>query len=275
MKTLYISDLDGTLFDKDVKLSDFTVETINSLIDRGLCFSVATARTAATCDCLLEKLDLNVPIVLMNGVLVYDLKKKKYIKKEYLTKDKRNVILSAMRRVGQSGFMYTLDDDTLGTYYEELSNEAMQEFAEERISKYGKKFTKTDSLEAVTADTIYFCYMDSFEKIHRLYDELKGIEGIRIEKYEDIYSSDGLWYMEVFCSTASKYNAVKFLRNEYSFEKVISFGDNLNDIPMFEASDESCAVANAKDAVIEKATRVIGANTDDGVARWILKNYKS
>ena len=43
MKTLYISDLDGTLLNPNAELSAYTKDTLNRMIADGLCFSVATA----------------------------------------------------------------------------------------------------------------------------------------------------------------------------------------------------------------------------------------
>ena len=89
--------------------------------------------------------------------------------------------------------------------------------------------------------------------------------------YKDIYSDD-FWYLEIFSETASKYNAIQFLRQKYGFEKLVCFGDNLNDLPMFDGCDEGYAVANAKPELKERATAVIGSNTEDGVARFLDKN---
>ena len=50
-----------------------------------------------------------------------------------------------------------------------------------------------------------------------------------------------------------------------------SFGDNLNDISLFEACDECYAVSNAKDEVIRRADGVIGANTADSVVIFIAE----
>ena len=50
MKTLYISDLDGTLFNKSKKISIFTADVINKCIEEGMLFSVATARMPYGCD---------------------------------------------------------------------------------------------------------------------------------------------------------------------------------------------------------------------------------
>ena len=44
-KILFISDLDGTLLDKNSMLSEYTKNALNELISQGVYFSVATRRT--------------------------------------------------------------------------------------------------------------------------------------------------------------------------------------------------------------------------------------
>lgn len=44
-KTLYVSDLDGTLMKNDETLSPETVQMINELVEKGLDFTFATARS--------------------------------------------------------------------------------------------------------------------------------------------------------------------------------------------------------------------------------------
>lgn len=48
MKTLYVSDLDGTLLRKNETLSTYTIKTINTLTASGMLFSYATARSLNT-----------------------------------------------------------------------------------------------------------------------------------------------------------------------------------------------------------------------------------
>lgn len=271
-KTLYISDLDGTLLLPNATLSDYTVTTLNCLIEKGLFFSVATARTAATCDLLLDKVNLNMPIILMNGVLIYDFQKKRCIKKELLDETAKSQVIAALKKLNLSAFMYGLDGDILVTYYDRITSNAMHNFYDERVGKYGKKFTHIDNLTMASSDIIYFCCLDSKENIERLYDEVSKIEGLRVEKYPDIYSTDHTWYVEIFSINASKHNAVKYLRTEYNFDNVVCFGDNLNDLPMFEASNKRIAVRNANSKVKEKADEIIGANDEDGVAKWLFEN---
>ncbi|MCI6771359.1 MAG: HAD hydrolase family protein, partial [Oscillospiraceae bacterium] len=48
MKTLYLTDLDGTLLNDSGVLSERSVKILNELLDEDVCFTVSTARTYAT-----------------------------------------------------------------------------------------------------------------------------------------------------------------------------------------------------------------------------------
>ena len=56
--------------------------------------------------------------------------------------------------------------------------------------------------------------------------------------------------------------------------KVVSFGDAVNDIAMFQISDECDAVENARDELKHHATAVIGDHDEDAVALWLKAHYK-
>jgi len=71
---------------------------------------------------------------------------------------------------------------------------------------------------------------------------------------------------------ATKAEAVRKLKRLWDCDKVVSFGDAVNDIPMFEASDECYAVENAVDELKAIATGVIESNESDGIAKWLKRN---
>lgn len=56
MKTLYVSDLDGTLLRKNETLSSYTIKIINALTSSGMLFSYATARSLNTAKKVTEAL---------------------------------------------------------------------------------------------------------------------------------------------------------------------------------------------------------------------------
>ena len=73
---------------------------------------------------------------------------------------------------------------------------------------------------------------------------------------------------------ANKSLAAKYLKESLKADKLICFGDNLNDVPLFKFADEKYAVKNAYDELKKLATGIIGSNNEDGVAKF-LENHIS
>jgi len=271
-KTLYITDLDGTLLNEQAELSEYTTNTLNRLINEGMNFSIATARTGATSFKLLKDIKLNQPLVLMNGVLIYDMESGHFVKKAVINDKALKQINNAIIKTGQAGLMYGFVGDQMTTYYKTLEIKPLREFVEERIQKFNKKFVKVNDFCDVDADIIYFTFLNTKENIIKIHNELKDISDIQCVYYPDIYSND-LFYLELTNIYASKYSGITYLRENYGYTKIIGFGDNLNDIPLFEACDEAYAVSNAKEEVKAAATAIIGANTEDGVVKWLERKW--
>lgn len=273
MKNLYISDLDGTLLHPEIKLTNHTITVLNDLIDRGMNFTVATARSIASAQTMLKDVKITVPIVLMNGVCIYDLSKNAYIKVETLPIRSINILIELIKKHHLKGFAYTIKNDIMSTYYEELNTPALQNFYEERVESYNKRFYQIKDFALLSEEPlIYFTLLDQKEMLEPVFRALQSIPEFNCAFYKDNYSPD-LWYLEVFSKTASKYHAVSFLRNNLDYDHIVCFGDNLNDLPLFKASDTKIAVGNAVPELKEQADHVIGTNLEDGVAAWLKKNY--
>lgn len=271
---LYISDLDGTLLNLQAEITQKTRDTLNELINQGMSFSVATARTLATVRQMLDGIAINIPIILMNGVCVYDLQKGHYVKIENIDPAAAEKMLAAVREHDMDGFLYSLEDDKLSTHYEKITSPQGRKFLEERVHRFGKKFTRVEDFKSCLGkNIIYYSISDTVEKLTPFYNDLMQIKDIHVKIYRDVYHED-LWYIEVCSPRASKYNALKFLRSSFGFTRITCFGDNLNDLPMFQASDIRCAVANAKTEVKAAADIIIDSNSEDGVAKWLLHNAR-
>ncbi len=274
MNKLYISDLDGTLLNSKIELSTYTIDTINELKKQGLQFTIATARTAASASRILEPLDLDIPVILMNGVIVYHLKTKEYLKINALPYKHYDTIVDVLKKNNLTGFVYEVKDNKLSTYYETLESNAMKEFHDERVTRYDKVFTKVNNLyEIKSPNIIYFALLDKKEALLPAYYALKDIPELSIAFYKDIYSSEDIYYLEIFSDKATKYNGVKYLQENYHYDYIIGFGDNLNDLPLFNACNETCAVENAKNELKSIANYIIESNEENGVAKFINKHF--
>ena len=71
-KILYVSDLDGTLLRNDEKTSPYTNSVINLLVERGLFFSYATARSFVTASKVTNGINAKIPVIVYNGAFIID-----------------------------------------------------------------------------------------------------------------------------------------------------------------------------------------------------------
>lgn len=276
MKTLYVSDLDGTLLQPNVELSKRTITILNELIAQGMLFTVATARSIASVGPILKDVTINLPVILMNGVCIYDLSKGKYLNVETFGKESTELLLSIISKYKLKGFAYTMKDGIMSTYYEELSNRALRDFHDERVKLYQKPFQKLDDFKELSEEPlIYFTIMDVKENLEHIYPVVEQSPDLNCVMYKDNYTTD-IWYLEIYSKNASKYHAVQYLRNYLNVDSITCFGDNRNDLPLFEACDRKIAVENAVEELKKKADRIIDRNTNDGVAVWLKLNaFKS
>ena len=103
-----------------------------------------------------------------------------------------------------------------------------------------------------------------------IYNELKNDSQYKVIFQQELYREE--YWLEIVPSVVSKANAIKELKQILAVDKIVCFGDAINDIEMFDVADECYAVNNAVDQLKEKATQVILGNDQDGVAKWLLKH---
>ena len=272
---LFVTDLDGTLLNSNKEVSIKSTEILNKLIDNGVNFTVATARTPATVVDLLQDVNLKLPAVLMNGVLLYDIKEEKYINIKEIGKDTVDKVFDVLNKFDKNAMVYGIRNNHLCVYHKEFEYSWEYNFYKERADRKQKTFLKVENYQECINESkiINFIVFDKYEKIKGIYEELKKIDEISVEYYEDIYEK-GCYFLEAYSAEASKANGIKLLSDYIEHDKLICFGDNLNDIPMFELADECYATANAVERVKEISTDVIGSCDEDGVALFMEKKLK-
>lgn len=265
---LYISDLDGTLLDNNAKLSPYTISSLNKLISKGLNFSAATARTPATVVPLLSKLNLHLPVIVMNGAAIYDLKKETYITYNPINEASVSQINKILEDNYASVFAYTISNNHINAYYNNLNNDVQKNFMNDRIGSPYKTFIKSKLPN--NSNVLYFLLLEKKDLVMNIYDKIQNISGIYSVAYEDVYNKD-FYNLEIYSDKSSKANAIKEIMAQYNFDRLISFGDNLNDLPMFKISDECYAVNNGNTQLKSISTNIINSNNNDGVVKYLEK----
>lgn len=267
MKTLYVSDLDGTLLRPDETLTPFTVQTINSLVEKGLLFSYATARSIITASRVTRGLSNHIPVILYNGAFIRRPGTGELLASNFFGNEFASVLDDLIvHRVYP--IVYSLDNGIEKyRYWDEMSTQGMKFFNNSRAGD--PREMPVHCAEALYADApFYMTCIDTTEKLAPVYDKYK--DRFHCVLHHDIYS--GNQWLEIMPKSASKSNAVHQLKRILGCDRVVVFGDGKNDIDMFQMADECYAMDNAVAELKEIATDIIDSNNNDGVAKWLLQN---
>ena len=270
MKTLYVSDLDGTLLTPDCKISQFTADTINRLVNSGMMFSFATARSRNTALKVTSGINCRLPIIVYNGVFTVDYKSGKILMCDFFGGGEKE-ILPALLDAGISPIVYSFDGKKERfTYLPGTLSEGAAEFVATRNGDSRKTPAQNES-DLWHGDIFYFTCIDSAEKLSPLYEKFK-------DKYRCLYQRDiytGRQWLEIMPKGATKAIAALKLKKALGCDKLVAFGDSENDIELFAEADKCYAVSNAVEKLKEMSTTVIGSNSGDGVARFLLEKFES
>lgn len=275
MKTLYITDLDGTFLNENGIVSEKSRQIVNSLSQKGMLFSVATARSIMTARELLAGLQINAPIVLMNGVFLFDLNKNQVVSFHEISHCTFSEVVSVFAKNGKSPMLWLYGDDgLLSVQYTQLELQVNRDFYENRKDSFEGRFYKTATLSIPKGQhAVYINLVDTFDALQPIAEALKSVTGAAFAFYRDTYTD--YWFLEVYSADASKANGAGEIKNIVHADRITAFGDNFNDLTLFSVADEKYAVENAVTELKSQANAVIESNCADGVAKFLLQNFKA
>ena len=268
MKTLYVSDLDGTLLRSNETLSEYTSQTINQLVEEGMLFSYATARSYNTAHKVTKGFHAKIPLIVYNGAFVKDNVTGEILLSYDFSDDIFQVLDDLLAHHIYPIVYYTVQQEEKFSYIKDKSTEAMKAFLNTRKGD-SRDCPINHEKEFYQKHIFYITCIDEEEKLLPFYGKYQ--DQYRCIFQKDIYTNEQ--WLEIMPKEASKSNAIMQLKDYRHCDKVVVFGDGLNDIDMFEKADESYAVKNAHPQLKQLASGVIDSNDEDAVAKWLLLHY--
>lgn len=273
MKTLYVSDLDGTLLNNESKVSETSDRILSELTAKGALITAATARTPATVVPLLGNCLTNVPYIVMTGAATFNPASLTYNNIVALNVEKVAEAAYIFASYDVNPFFYHLDDrNMLTAFHAPAMTPLERRFYEERTNSALKHFTFNPILPQGGKYPLIFAIGET-EKIEPLADEFRMTGNFQVSFYPDL-TAEGNSMIELFATGVSKALATTLVAGQTGVERIVAFGDNLNDLSLFEVADVAVAVANAHPEVRRVADIVIGSNDEDSVARFIAQDFE-
>lgn len=256
---LVVSDVDGTLVTRDKRLTPRARAAIDALRQRGVAFTIISARPPLGVHKLIERLDLAGPVGAVNGgaLIRSDLT---IVERKFVDPEAARIAVAFLRAQGIDAWLFTETDwflrDPDGAHVEherktlDMPFRQVEEFDDDEYHHV---------LKVVGAS-------HDHPHLGRCETALQAKLGPTASA-----TRSQAYYLDVTHPEAVKGNGLAGLARllGLSVELVMALGDGTNDISMLQRAGFSAAMANGSDAVRASASVVTDDCDDDGFAKAV------
>ncbi|HEX5661539.1 MAG TPA: HAD family hydrolase [Polyangiales bacterium] len=277
MTKLFVSDVDGTLVDRRAQLSARSRKGLHALLERGLPFTVASARSAFSLSVMLAGLPLRLPVIEFNGAFLTELATGKRAFVRAIDRALCDDIYERGHRLGLAPFVSSFDGKRDLLYAGPPANEGMNWYLDERIAFRDPRLERVDDVRVgLRYATVCMTFIAREQTLRPLFEALEAAypTRLRLNFYENHYSPGWHWLsVHDFLSTKAHALAVLCEQVGVPLSDLTVFGDEQNDIPMFEIAGRAIAVGNAHPALRPLAHEIIADHEQDSVVEYLERNY--
>ena len=267
---IFASDLDGTMLDKNARLSRENIEAIKKICKTGAHFIPVTGRAYSELPNEIKEMPEISYIINSNGASVYNTKTKTahttYIKADAIQKiieitAKYECLIGAHsdnRLLGsaKNGCEDVFDYYNINRLYKEVMLPVLTPVDD----------IEQELLSGTPAEMLAIFFREQAE-LEKCVNELKKIEGIAV-------TSSGGGNVEIIDASVNKGATLKNVAAVLGVKpsEIIAAGDNYNDISLTYTAGLSLAVSNGVAELIKAADKTICSN-EENVAAYVYKNF--
>ena len=252
---LIACDLDGTLLNDKKEIGNYTKEILNKLInDYKIELILSSGRGFDGVKKYNDVLGNNNCSIIMNGSNIVD-NNGKILYRKSLEEDISKIVIKLAEKY-----------DVCVHFFNDL------QYTVSRDDFYIKSYIQIEKTREITVGIENIKYY-KFDKII-IFGERETLNKLKIDIDSNLdvnccFSGDTL--LEVMCKGVSKGNALKWICDNkgISFDNIVAFGDNFNDIEMIEYAGVGVAMYNAEDELKQKADYIALSNNEEGVGKFL------
>ena len=244
---LFVSGIDDTILNSGSRLTPYNKVELNRLIENGANFTISTIRTPASVREALEGVNLKLPIIAMDGAVLYDMEENSFLMKYQMSDSQADKMSTFLDDIGITYFTNTVVDDLLVIYYQNLENEAEQGIYERYRKSPYRNYVKVE--HPICSNVVYFLVIEKKEKTEQLYQQLMEQEwasDFRIV-LADSMNYPGYAHIKIYHKQATREHMLQNLEALLDIEKTVTFGSIEGKYDVFIAnSDRNIMVKELK-----------------------------
>lgn len=260
MKRIIFLDLDGTLLTTDKQILEESKEAIKRAKEANIEVAICSGRQLNSVKRYKDDACSGRYIICANGAEIIDVENNNVLSVIEIPEEVVYYLYEIVKR--EEAVIRV--DTKYGRYISDIGYGLLEELS---LDKLDRNIVDENILQISIGAT-------EESKIDRIIEEVKKVPGIKVENKfcVDLYKEkEPLWIINIINNAASKGNAInglcRFLK--INIEDAVCFGDDLNDISMFNTVGYPIAMGNAHEVIKEKAKEIIGNNDEPSIAKKI------
>ena len=273
-------DLDGTTLLPDGVLGIRTRDCLRKLIDRGMHIIISTGRAVESSEKYRSAMGAEGPMVFFNGAEVVDVPSGKLLYANLINMEVVDFGVSIARELGIHYQVYL----PAGISPDTGKNDPNQKWGTLIIDKdcpesdYYSKHTSIvpviKDLKHIAALPLQGCIKGMYVVDPSMHDEVRKRMKDRFGDKISVLRSYPT-FLEIINAGVSKGEGLKIAMQHRGLktDEVIAFGDEENDLPMFNVVGYAAVPENARDKIKEAADFIYGSNSEEGLAVYLEKVF--
>lgn len=224
LDTLYVSGLDEILLTNQGNIPDFSKRELNRMLDEGMHFTIATMRTPASLITPLKDLHIKLPIIAMDGAVLFSMKENAFLKTVPIPYAVVRQLTAFLDEVGVHYFINSILEDSFFIYYGEMKNDAEKSlYLKKKTSPYRnylKGYPKED--EAVVYLTLLL-KQETCESLIQQLQEQEFFRHIRLVSYPSTAYPE-YFYLKIYSIVSSRKAMIDYLKKQVNVKNSLTFG---------------------------------------------------
>ena len=222
---LFVAELDDMEQTAHQQLNDFNKTQLNKIVDDGALFTIITKRTPASMQAEIEHLKLHLPVIALDGAILYDVPKNELLCTYPLSQTLGTMITQLLDDKHLNYFYHVLKDDVLLTYYNSFDqSEQMDYYDMMRQSPYRNYIF---GMPTHSYQPLYISILNTKEIIYDIIDDLIDLglhKQLRYFVEEDYF--EGMCLLKILSYDATPENMLERLKEKLDIKESIVYGSS-------------------------------------------------
>lgn len=256
-KWLVASDIDGTLLNTKGLIPKRNIEAIQSFVNSGGLFTIATGRSVNAIRHIIRQVTYNCPVIVLNGAAIYDFSKEAYVWSRLLSDSAKRIVQLVVERFPEIGL-----EIYIGT---RVIIPVMNKQAADQMEYEHLEFEEIP-LEKVPGDWMKVIFVGNEEQVDAVTAFISALNYHDAEFVRSAYC-----FYEMLPKGCSKGTALHKLADLCGVlqERTAAIGDYYNDVELLRAAALPAAAGQAPEAVLSLA-KLRTCHCDEGSVADLL-----